>query len=836
MKTSLLFLKHYLFVVFCFSNVFWANGQSALKGYVTDIDTDIPIEMATIQLLHGSKDKLLNYAFTNANGAFSIKTEYTDSLQLAVSLLGYKTVKTRVIPGNDMQIKLKQETFQLKEVEIRPGRVWGQRDTINYDVTRFLSANNESIKDVIKKLPGIDVDDVGKISYNGKQISNFYVEGMDLTDGKYNQITNNLDAKAVESVQLLENHQPVRILQDKIKTENIAMNLKLKPEFRDKWLITLQGGIGASPFLWEGSGNAFQLSRKSQSAYVYKGNNRGIDVMDENMQLFSNHAGMLPEPATPQFISQPSFMAPLKKERLLFNDVHALSANRIYRLNETTQLRINSGYTHDKRKQERGSETSFFLQGDTAFINEQSNRNIYSDQAEVSVNLENNATNRFLANKFKLTGDWYTGISNFINDSATYQRIKTSAMGFRNDFQTLWDKTDYTYEIRSALRYHHHPASLTVNEIKHPMNLDYAYTDNSFSMLWKRGYLTQQYSGGFTGQINNIQNGYSLYAFPSWQWNKNKWQSRFSLPMVWTSFTGDTFSRFAVNPSLHLSYKLNYAWRFSLSANYKESYGNITNFHSSIYQTDYLHRVLNDGTLPVQQAQFYSVYGEYKNTVREFFATLSLNHTHNRLSHIHEQIIDNNHITLVSKRLTNHSSSWILKGIFSKGFYNIGMKASLNYQLSTHEGEQLSNGVRMPYRANNIQLEPKVSWNASKRFETTYEANLRLYEQKIGKSTHLDPLWNIVQKLHFSYNLLPIEINISGDHYYNELNNINSISAFFTDLALRWKLIDWQFTASVNNLFDKQQYRYTEYSSIQSNTSWINIRGREFLLSVRYRF
>jgi hypothetical protein len=71
---------------------------------------------------------------------------------------------------------------------------------------QFLTSKDETIKDVIKKLPGIDVDDLGVISYNGKNIRNFYVEGMDLTSGRYNQITDNLDAKAVESIQLLENH------------------------------------------------------------------------------------------------------------------------------------------------------------------------------------------------------------------------------------------------------------------------------------------------------------------------------------------------------------------------------------------------------------------------------------------------------------------------------------------------------------------------------------------------------------------------------------------------------------------------------------------------------
>ena len=161
---------------------------------------------------------------------------------------------------------MEPQVFSLKEVEIHPGRVWGRQDTINYDVTRFLSPKDQSIKDVLRKLPGIDIDDLGKISYNGKEIRNFYVEGLDLTNGKYKQISENLRADAVQNIQVMENHQPIRVLQRKIKTEDVALNLKLRPEFRDRWLINAEGGLGASPFLWKGAADALQISRSSQSA------------------------------------------------------------------------------------------------------------------------------------------------------------------------------------------------------------------------------------------------------------------------------------------------------------------------------------------------------------------------------------------------------------------------------------------------------------------------------------------------------------------------------------------------------------------------------------------
>ena len=111
------------------------------------------------------------------------------------------------------------------------------------------------------------------------------MEGLDLTNGKYKQISENLRADAVQNIQVMENHQPIRVLQRKIKTEDVALNLKLRPEFRDRWLINAEGGLGASPFLWKGAADALQISRSSQSAYLYKGNNTGQDVSGEQNTL-----------------------------------------------------------------------------------------------------------------------------------------------------------------------------------------------------------------------------------------------------------------------------------------------------------------------------------------------------------------------------------------------------------------------------------------------------------------------------------------------------------------------------------------------------------------------
>ena len=539
--------------------------------------------------------------------------------------------------------------------------------------------------------------------------------------------------------------------------------------------------MGASPLLWKGMGNAIQISRKSQSAYIYKGNNRGDDVTDEQNVLTQIGAEGKTGPSIPSFLSQLSFSAPLKKERLLFNNVHSLSGNRVYKLNETTQLRLNANYLHDLTQQERGT-------------------------------------------------------SRISGASSVNQRIQTPDMGVRNYLQNIWTRDKYTLELRSLLRYHNLPARILIDRDKQALNLQQLYLDHSLAFLRKKGSLTRQYTAGITGDLNSIRNGTNLYFKPNYQCNLYKWNLAFNLPLVWTTFPAAGFSRLAVNPFLYINYKFNYAWRFSFHANYHENYGNITDLYPDAYRTDYRNYRMNNGIMPVNRTHSYSLYGEYKNTVREFFATLSLNHNRGCSDRIFEQQIRDGQVTLVSHRLSNHSSGWTAKGTLSKGFYDYGLKTSLTYLLGRSEAEQLSAGERLPYRYDFMQYEPKITWTPARSFSASYQATIHLGRSKIGTGTRLDPLLDVVQKLQLSYELFPVEINLSADHYHNDVSRDKAVNTFFADLSFRWKTGSWQFVAEATNLFNKKQYSYTQYSATESYTSWIDIRPREFMASARYKF
>lgn len=822
--------------LFCFI-AFHIQAQIRIKGVVTDAEKNIPVDAATVQLLKTGNGLPLNYTLTNSEGYFVLPAKsIDDSMVVRVSLLGYHIMEQPVSSEKELHFRLFPEIFSLREVEIRPGRVYGRQDTINYDISRFISPKDESVKDVLKRLPGIQVDDAGQISYNGKNISRFYVEGMDLTDGRYGQISNNLQANAVETVQVLENHQPIRVLNKKVSTEDIALNLKLKPQFRNRWLVSVEGGIGASPLLWSGTLNAMQLSHKSQSAYFYKGNNTGKDITEEQTLFQTPEIEKKNGPQLPSFLEQASLNTPLKKERSLFNETYTLSANRLYKLNETTQLRLNVNYMHDLQNQKRGNITRYYQAKDTLTLEEQNNTHIRSDHADFTANLENNTEEQFLTNHFDLSGNWENGLSYILSGREITQRIQTPDLGIKNYLQCLWTRNKYTLEVRSLIRYHSLPAQINIDNHTNKMNFRQLYADHSLSFLRKTGTLTQRYTAGITGDINNLHNGMSVLATPNYQWNLPKWNISLNLPFRWTTIPEADFSHPALNPALYINYKVNYAWRFSARAGYKESYGDITDLYASPYRSSFRNRIVSNGILPVKRKQSYALYGEYKSTVREFFSTLSLNHSRNWSNRIYEQQIEGDIVSLISHPEENDSYTWSINGTLSKGFYDWGLKFSLSYLFGRNEAEQLSNGKRLPFRSDYMQYEPKIIWTPTRLLEIGYQSTIYYGGSRIGSETRLSPLLNVVQRLQASYELSPVEFRLSVDHYHNDISRDKAVDAFFADITLHWKTGKWQLTADVTNLFNKKEYRYTQYAATESYTSWMNIRPREFLLKVKYKF
>ncbi len=224
------------------------HAQIKLEGVVKD-SIGAPLELANVVAINQETKALDSYGITNAQGQYKLSLNKNSSYTLQVSYIGMVTAeevvstKTENITKNFTLIN----DNALDEVEITyemPVTIKG--DTIVYNADSFKTGTERKLEDVLKKLPGVEVNEEGEIEVEGKTVSKVMVEGKDFFDGDSKLATKNIPANAVDKVQVLKNHSNVGQLSGVTNNQdNIAINIKLKEGKKNFWFGTITAGSAA---------------------------------------------------------------------------------------------------------------------------------------------------------------------------------------------------------------------------------------------------------------------------------------------------------------------------------------------------------------------------------------------------------------------------------------------------------------------------------------------------------------------------------------------------------------------------------------------------------------
>ncbi|HOD57440.1 MAG TPA: carboxypeptidase-like regulatory domain-containing protein [Bacteroidales bacterium] len=369
--------KCYIFLLF-FLFPLEICGQVVISGKVTDSKTGKAVPDANVLLLTKDGKSFYAYTITAEEGLFKLTSNAkVDSLMLKVT--GFNIKEQKKIIENRTQIvdlQVQEQALNIREVTVKSEPIVRRSDTVNYYVTNFIDSLDRSIGDVLKKMPGIEVRESGEIRYLGKSINRFYVEGLDLLKGRYGVGTRNIQAKDIATVQILENHQPVKALEDIDFSTDPAINLKLKESAKGTFNSVVQIGGGYKPIMWNGELTTIFFGRKFQTLNTYKTNNTGEDVSRE---LKSFYGGL------DAAVSLLGILAPgapaIDRQRYLNNNVHAVSVNTLNVLKNDYQLNINGSYLHDRQLSDASSVTTYYMQNSLPLvIPEQSSVSRKTDQ------------------------------------------------------------------------------------------------------------------------------------------------------------------------------------------------------------------------------------------------------------------------------------------------------------------------------------------------------------------------------------------------------------------------------------------------------------------------
>ncbi|MCD0468294.1 carboxypeptidase-like regulatory domain-containing protein [Flavobacterium sp. JAS] len=236
-----------LYVIFLMTSISFAQSVR-FDGFIQDEQKN-PLEMANIMAVNTATKAMDSYGITNDKGKFQLTLKPNTSYSVKVSYLGMKSKEIAISTKTEnivQNIVMDDTGIELEGVEIvREMPVSISGDTIVYNADSFKSGTEKKLEDVLKKLPGVEVNADGEIEVEGKKVSKLMVEGKDFFDGDTKLGVKNIPADAIDKIQVLRNYNEVGQLKGlENDQDNVAMNIKLKEGKKNFWFGDATAGIG----------------------------------------------------------------------------------------------------------------------------------------------------------------------------------------------------------------------------------------------------------------------------------------------------------------------------------------------------------------------------------------------------------------------------------------------------------------------------------------------------------------------------------------------------------------------------------------------------------------
>ena len=833
------------------------NTATGIHGYVEDSLTHNRLANVSITLLRNGKP--LKFTRTKEDGTFVFPiTEKQANDKLQATFMGYKKTKTSISSGKETIISMASTAFVLKEVQVKGSRITG-RNTISFDLTRFANERDNSLKDVLKKLPGVDIEKNGRINYNGKPINRFTVEGLDLTGGKYNQLEENIKAKDVKKAEVIEHDQPIKALQNKTFTDNVAMNIALKDSARDKLMPTLKPYmLVGHPSHIGGSINIMQIGKKKQMMYDAEYDRTGKNLGYALNQLAS-YSNRLAPASLPSWISVPSLDAPIDEERLRFNTSQKYSINHIKKNKDDAETRIEANYLRTVTRQERENMSIYDLGGEAPTVTTEHNqKTMISDAFNLQWENKVNKAEHYGNESIGLSAAQNDGLSN-INDTLS-QRVRIPKLDLSASIYRLFVFKKSQLSWRSTADYHHGVADLYVNDERNRIRTNLWHTAHALQWMRNRFHWTQEYRMGI--DLNNIyakyqersdeigkNNGFTENSHdeigqnslnitgkftPYWQYKTETFRMSFSPDFIWERFTYPQKTLLTISPYLYLYKKLDFRRELTIYTGYSIGTGNATNYAMKQYRQSYRSWYTSSDIIPITRSLYGKLSYDYKRPIKEIFFSASVNASKNWMNTASDlRIVDGKYYTSLYKQ-DSKSNNLGASLYISKGFYDLHLKTRLEGSYNYSKGEQYSSGKAISYTADNYTVKPSIDFSPS-WCAFSYEGEFSFYNskrQKMAKSS----LFNWHQSVSATATISHVDLSFSLVHYHNELQEGSHLNTLLGDASAVWRMKKLRLSAELRNLFNKKNYMETIYSGISTLTDSYHLRPRELMISAQYSF
>lgn len=746
--------------------------------------------------------------------------------------------------------------LELKEVVVTAKKIKQSGDTISYSAATYKGKNDKTLEDLLRKMPGIEVKSDGQITYNGQWINEFYIEGLDMLGGNYGVATRYIDANDIGSVQVLQNHQDVKLLQG-VKSGNApAMNIKLKQNALGIWSSTLQAAIGTQPNLsWDASASLMNFRRKAQNISVYKTNNIGNDIRQDigaPPTFNSSYGTGILFPDSPGLNDVYAYR----------NNSHSLSVNQLFKLNEDKTLAFNLNYLFDKEKREATEQTTYLADSISRFVIDESNR-AYMRQQFVGAHAvyKLNGKERYVKNAFTASASFprgdgsvndlirqrFSGHSFNIDDvlKINYKKKQggigeaTLHAGYTDKYAILrLADRGMAQTVRQRNLNTGGAASIIAVAVPHFMfNLN-----GGFDAQWQQAKTELDLAENLTAgnqriwQVGaNITPKFFLHYGQRFQW-------LIYVPVgfeYYTSTDGEwEYDKmfFSFKPYTNITFKPSERLSFSLTSTCEESTPAALSLMVQKRYIDYRTSISNPNHLEakINRTVKTALSASYQSVLDMLFGGMTLTHaySHNSLSNGYD--VTDDIIEYIRLPYATSGNIWQGDQTFSKGFFKWNSKISESFTIGTSQTEFYVDNAMHRGRSN--YLRANISFNASFARWITFETS---NEFSLSK-TFTDGISNGNAKHTFtsatSFVIWPckqLSLMPSVMYYYNDYSTSYRNNTFL-NCNIEYSLGNTILSLKCGNLLDSRVFRRYNDNGIIQYSSQYRLRGRTIMLGVRF--
>lgn len=864
---TLLFLLH-----------FSATAQIQISGKVHD-EMAKPIASVSVSYLKPGQKAILGFGRTAEDGSFSLtlKPVDTDSITLVFNHLSYAhktlTISKKTAHYN---VVLEEAVREIEEIVVKRNAITQYKDTLNYHVNTFTSPQDRVIGDIIMKLPGIEMQG-GEIFYQGKPIQKYTVNNLDLMEGRYGIINSNLPIDAVKNVQIIENNQPIKLLDTLVFSDRASLNIELK-----KYTTTGTGkvGLGAAPALWLVNLTPMTFGKTFQMVNSFQTNNVGIDATADLKPFYAGSSPVGPAPMlspAPSYTSLRNVNNPdFDQRRWLNNALFLTSTHILKKLKSGMEVKGSASYHKDNQKVRGITSTQYFTAQKTIFNSEEI-RNEYRINALIAnLLLEKNEKKLFLKNTLQFNKRWNSEVGNLLFNVPITQKREYTDMAFLNNFAAAryWGKQ--LISLQSTVEYHRTPQRLWISPgqfdsiLNHSLpskELDQRVLFRSFS--WKNNL-------GFTRRIKNLRlspvfgvnyNKSHLDSFiavdqrklgePLYKnaisnavleaqmelglaWENSAWKFYSRIPFSLNLYKIQTQShdfRTTIRPNASLTYMLNNNNELSFGASGGNSIGGLNTMYEGYIVSQY--RTMQRYEARLLQTNNYtgSISYRFKHILKANFAHLNYSYNQNGRAYTFHTTLDSlGRSTTQLNDQYSRSAAHRISGGSSKFIRDSKTTIKLTAASVWTSTDYLLNDVRA--KLHNFTYSGGIEMSNSFYSVFTVDYRLRLGASKnrmaAGKTTQLT----------YSNHLLSLHYSPTKQHGFVLYNAFyrNSIpgqrNQYFMDATYRYTLKKWktdlEFTAF--NLLDNTNYVQQFSTTYELVRSSFELRPRQVFVSTFIRF